>query len=182
MKIPDKFHNSLDEQLFTHCKMCDKELVEGEQDYLIEKAYRKFPDGHGEELLFEMAICMECALEMRKKLSSESLKNVNQYFMSKAGKRQDELRELSPDDLLQTCLLSGQNLEDMEEYQIYAHCRGGEISKMGGFYLLSGQILEEIQDLLSKETRDELNRFADDNLGTPPEFRKLFSGGDLVGI
>lgn len=182
MKIPEKFHNSLKDQPFTHCKMCEKELIDSKEGYLIEKAFRRFPENNGEELIFEIAICMDCAMKMRAQLSRESIKNVNRYFQERTQERSAEMGRFSEDELMNTCLLSGRPIEDTEEYQLYAHCRGGEISPMGGFYMLSGEVIEEIQDVLSPETKDELNRFSDDHLGTPPELQKLFSRGHLVTV
>lgn len=161
--------------------MCDKELLNSNSSYIIEKAFRRFPN-HGEELIFEVAICTECAGNMRATLSWESLEKVTQFFAQKASLRKAELTKLSPDELLQTCLLSGRPLAEMEEYQVYAHCEGNNIAPMGGYYLLSGQIMEEIHDALSTQTKDELQRFSDDNLGTPPELQKLFSRGDILVI
>ena len=182
MKIPEKFHNSLENQRFTHCKICDKELIQNEESYLIEKAYRRFPETGGEELLFEVAICMDCSTNMRNQLSKESLERISSFFQERALQRREALSNLSKDELMETCLLSGQKIEEMENYQIYAHCRGDKIAPTGGVYMLGDTIIEEIQDLLSAETRDALNRFSDDHLGTPPELRKLFASGDLVGI
>lgn len=184
MKIPSKFHNSLEEQPFSHCHICDKSLLEDDQEYLIEKAYRKFPNGHGEELLFEIAICIDCAMKMRTTLSKESLENIERFVLSKGLENQQhpERRERLMEDPLQQCLLSGKPLEQVEQYQIYAHCQGDHIAQNGGFYMLSDDILEEMQGLLSKQTRDELNRFSNDNFGIPPELRKLFGSGDLITL
>lgn len=184
MKIPEKFNNSLEEKPFSHCKLCDKELLESNSEYLIEKAYKRFPEGGGEELLFEIAICLECAMNMRSTLSKQSLANVQQFFFKKGMERRQQLvdPESFAENPLRECLLSGKPFEETREYQIYAHCRGGDISMDGGYYMLSDEIIEEMQSLLSKETRDELERFSDDNLGVPPELKKLFSRGDLITI
>lgn len=184
LKIPEKFHNSLSENPFEHCKMCERELLESNSDYVIEKAYRRFKDEKAEELLFEVAICMKCANSMRTKLSKESLSSIQNFFFQKSMERRqamDEMEELLQDPLSQ-CLLNGKALEEMDEYQIYAHCSGYNISTGGGYYMLSDTMIEEIQSLLSKETRDELERFTDENLGLPPELKELFSRGDLISI
>ncbi len=164
--------------------MCEKELLESKSEYVIEKAYRRFKDEKGEELLFEVAICLDCAFSMRSSLSKESVSNIQRFFFKKSMERRSALEDT--DELMSNplgqCLLNGKAIDDMEEYQIYAHCRGTEISMEGGYYLLSDEIIEEIQSLLSKETRDELQRFSDDNFGIPPELQKLFSRGDLITL
>lgn len=153
-------------------------------EYFIEKAYRRFVDNQGEELLFEVAICMDCAFSMRSTLSKESVSNIQNFFFKQAIKRRSTMDDPEGfmENPLRECLLNGKSVDEMKEYQIYAHCRGQEISMDGGYYLLSDDIIEEIQSLLSKETRDELERFSDDNFGIPPELQKLFSRGDLITI
>lgn len=181
MKIPDKFNNSLEEKPFDHCKMCNKSLLEDNTEYLIEKAYRKFPDNNGEELLFEIAICMECAIKMRSELSKESIQNINRFFAEKTMERQQQIMEQGPSyDPLNECLLSGKKMDAIQQYQIYAHCRNGELMIDRGYYMLSDDIIEQIQNLLSKKTREELERFSDENLGVPPELKHLFGKGDLI--
>lgn len=184
MKIPEKFHNSLTEKPFEYCKMCQKELLNSQSDYIIEKAYRKFKDNQGEELIFEIAICHDCSANMRASLSKESLSNIQNFFFRKSMQRRAEIEKSDSfiEDQLSECLLSGISIEHTEEYQIYAHCNGSQITADGGYFMLSDEIIEEIQSLLSKESKDELQRFADDNFGIPPELKKLFSRGDLVAI
>ncbi len=184
LDIPQKFNNSLTEHPFEHCKMCKKELLESESEYIIEKAYRKFVDDKGEQLLFEVAICLECASGMRSTLSKESVSNIQGFFFKKAMERKvtRSNSENFTEDPLGECLLNGKLIEDMEEYQIYAHCKGRKIAAQGGYYLLSDDIIETIQSLLSKETKDELQRFSDENFGIPPELQELFSRGDLIAL
>ncbi len=184
MNIPKKFYNSLTEHPFEHCKMCEKELLESKSEYVIEKAIRRFKEAEGEELLFEVAICLDCAFSMQSNLSKESVSNIQSFFFKKAMERRRSMDDPEGflEDPLRECLLNGKKVMEMEEYQIYAHCKGDEIAVPGGYYLLSDDIIEEIQLLLSKETKDELERFSDDNFGIPPELRKLFSRGDLITI
>ena len=85
-------------------------------------------------------------------------------------------------DPLDECLLSGKHLQDMETYQVYAHCTGTQLSMNRGYYMLSDAVIEEIQELLSDKTRDELERFSDENLGVPPELKHLFNKPDFIPI
>ena len=182
MKIPEKFHNSLSEKNFIECSICKADLSHPNTEYLIEKAYKRFAGNLGEELLFEVAVCFDCASHMRGELSKESLANIQEFFAKKS--MEQKLANATPDPsvLLDQCLLSGKDLDSMKEYQIYAHCRGGELADPHSYYMLSDDIIENIQELLSDHTRDQLQKFSDDNVGMPPELRKLFSRGDLVTL
>ncbi len=178
MKIPEKFHNSLEEAPFKTCNNCQKELINSNSEYLIEKAYKQFGQFEAEELLFEIAICMDCANTMRGSLSKESKNAVENFFMEKSMARKNQ----AGIDPMAECLLTGKPLTEMEEYQIYAYCQGDSIAMHGGYYVLSDDIIEAIQSLLSAETKEELQRFTDEHTGMPPELKKLFSQGDLLLI
>ena len=182
MKIPGKFHNSLTENAFKECGICERDLREHNLAYLIEKAYRRFPDNGGEELLFEIAVCHDCARNMRTQLSRESRKAVNEFFYKEFMTRLQELRDADDEYLMSHCLLSGKPLGDMSEYQIYAHCQGDRMADHGAAYILSGEVIERIQELLSEETRDQLRKFSDDHLGTPPEIQKILDRSPILTI
>ncbi|WP_417613133.1 hypothetical protein [Owenweeksia hongkongensis] len=180
LDIPSKFDNSILEKKFSNCSVCNGDLTSFDQEYLIEKAYKRFPDNLGEELLFEIAVCFDCAGRMKGELSKESLENISTFFQEKSFEQKQAYPNPDPSILLNQCLLSGKNLGDMQEYQVYAHCRGGQLADPHSYYMLSDEIIEEIQGLLSDHTRDQLQKFSDDNIGMPPELKKLFSNGDLI--
>ena len=182
LNIPNKFHNSLTEKPFKDCNICHRDLEKENLAYLIEKAYRRFPENGAEELLFEIAICHECAQEMRSQLSKESRAAVNRFFYNEFMARVQELKDADDEYLLSHCIVSGDSLESTEEYQIYAHCKGSQMADHGAAYLLSGKVIEKIQSLLSKETKDQLGRFSDDHLGTPPEFREILDRSPMLTI
>ena len=64
--------------------------------------------------------------------------------------------------------------EEQEEYQIYGMFRGGQMIQNQFPYMMSGAALEEIQELLSPETKDEIDRFKDEYFNIPPELADLF--------
>ncbi len=177
LKIPKKFHNSLEERPFVQCSICDRPFDE-QSEYMIEKAYKRADNG-GEQLIFEYAICRSCAEDLRRSLSQESLQAIQNYFKERVQQQAHHNPALL-DDQIEQCMISGKALNDCSEYQIYAHCRGSQLMPMEGMYMISGEIVEEIQELLSKSTRDELNRFMQENLGGPPELRELFSGDRVL--
>ena len=182
MEIPNKFYNTLTDKAFTSCGVCGRDLRKHNLAYLIEKAYRRFPNNGGEELLFEIAVCHDCAREMRTQLSQESRKAVNDFFYKEFMTRVQELSDADDGYLMSHCLLSGKPLEEMNEYQIYAHCRGNQMANHGAVYVLSDEVIENIQELLSDETRDQLRQFSDDHLGTPPEIQKILDRSPLLTI
>lgn len=180
MDIPSKFDNSILEKKFSNCSVCNADLTSPNAEYLIEKAYKRFPNNMGEELLFEIAVCFDCAGKMRGELSKESLENISAFFAKRSFDQKQANPDADPTLLLDQCLLSGKRMSEMQEYQIYAHCRGGQLADPYSYYMLCDDMIEEIQSLLSDHTREQLQKFSDDNIGMPPELKKLFSNGDLI--
>lgn len=184
MDIPDKFKNTLENEIFRNCISCDKDLIESNEEYLIEKAIKRFPELDTEEVVFEYAMCIECAERMRSTLSVESRQRVDSYFENRRGNImsnlfQDYIKE-DHSNWGEECMISGENFKNLREYQIYAHCKGDQIVPQQGVFMISGAILEELSELLSEATRDELDRFIDDNFGLPPEFADLIKSREPV--
>ena len=177
MEIPGAFYNSDDQELFRHCKVCEKELIESEADYFIEKVIKRFPDLETEQCLFEYAICEDCLHKQQQKLSAESRNRIMEFYLQRVEERVESGLQQMPD--LDHCMLSGRSLEETSEYQIVAKARGSRLAEIPPF-MVSGQILEQISELLSAQTREELDRFRDDNFGWPPELSRKLSGGDLI--
>ncbi len=178
MKIPEKFHNSLTEQPFANCILCDKNLLDG-AEYLIEKVYRRFPENGGEELIHEIAVCTDCAGNMRGELSEES-KQKMEIFMWQKQMEQLQRGRPNPDTLLEKCFFTEKEITETDGYHVFAHCRGAELTSDFTYFTLSQDIIEEMQDLLSQKTKDELRRFTEENTGLPPELADLFQRGGPV--
>jgi len=184
--ISDEFHSFESGEPFKNCKMCDKDLTAPDTHYLIEKAVRKYTGYKAWDVVFEYAICMECANNFRKQLSSESIQSIEKYFIDNVdfSRHQQRLKEEVPNisAFTSTCLVKGFSKEDVEEYQIYGECRGNQFIYGAMPYMISGQVMDEVANLLSAKTLDELDGFAEKHLGPSPELEGLFKGKKLVLI
>ncbi|MFY0605494.1 MAG: hypothetical protein JXR10_02195 [Cyclobacteriaceae bacterium] len=172
--IPEPFHSFKTDGPFTHCIECEKYLLDGE-DYMIEKACRQYPGFKATDVIFDCAICMECAMNMQKDISEES-KQTMQSFLGNhfnSSRRQALVRENRDDNaLIEECLVSGKKKSDCNEYQIFALCKGGVINPQFRPYMISGEALEQLTEMLSAKTKENLGGF----------FNKHFSPDpDLVG-
>jgi len=78
------------------------------------------------------------------------------------------------------CTLSGQILSEAEDYQVIAICAGDKLVESPIY--ISAVILDEIQGLLSAQSKDELDRFTENNLDWPPELKALIKQGDWLPI
>lgn len=176
--IPKAFHSEESESPLSHCLMCEKYLLDPGTHYMVEKAVRRYPKLGTETTLFEMAVCMECAQSQRQQLSKDSLESIETFFMEhfKGGERSamDLLQGAESTNWLDSCSIYGTPIEEETEYQLCGLCNGTQMVFGQLPYALSGTALEALQELLSPETRDEMNGFTETYFGLPPELADLF--------
>jgi hypothetical protein len=166
--IPEIFHSYVAESPFTRCLECDKDLMNGEP-YVIEKAYKQHIEYGVKDVVFDYALCMPCVEKLRKQMSQESIETVNRFFMERMDpvKSQQKL-VMSPDENIEECMLSGENLKDCQEYQIYAYCVMDKLSYEMPPYMISGKVMDELLPLLSQKSTDELNGFLNKHFSPDP--------------
>lgn len=170
--IPKEFHSFEKEGLFTNCIECNRDLLDGSCDYVIEKAIRNYKGYKAEDVIFDYAICMKCALDVQQSLSRESLISIQQYMEQnmRVEERVKQMTYLKEDHtrFVEECLVSSEPKNACDEYQIFAYCRGDKMNLDMPPYMISGKILNEISELLSNETRDELNGFFNKHFSPAP--------------
>lgn len=186
VEIPKAFYSSSSGSLFEQCIDCEKSLLNDDTEYFIEKSLRQFDGFSAREVIFEYAICADCANEVRKSISKESMGEIEKFFLKHIdfNKRMD-LMHANPHDpmaWINHCLITDSPIGELSEYQIFAHCSGKSLNLSQMPYMVSGDTLEQIQHLLSHETKDELNNFMEKNLGPSPELAELLPGNRVVFI
>lgn len=165
-------------ETFQSCLMCSRELIKSGADYLIEKAVRNYPEVGHTEVIFEYAMCFECALKMRGELSEESRSRIDQYFAENAKHKARRSRLESSERnhvsrWLSHCLVKDTPVKGSREYSIYAHCRGNQMIYSELPYALSGEVMEEVMQLLSNKSLDILDDFMGQHFSGPPEVREI---------
>lgn len=186
--IPKEFMSFEDGQPFTNCKVCNRDLTEKNSHYVIEKAIRKYTGYNAWDVVFEYAICIECAEGFRKEMSAESVSKIEQYFIENANfsLQAQRLSKIEGDpnieDFTNQCLIKGLDKNQIEEYQIYGECRGNRFIYGNMPYMICGEAMDDIAQLLSNQTLDELDGFAGKYLGPSPELEGLFKGRKLILI
>ena len=158
---------------FATCTMCQNELAQS-SDYIIEKA-RKDAD-----VIFELAMCLPCAEKMRNQLSKDSKSRIENYMDARVdfkARAQHFLDNPSDNinDYIGHCVVTGENIDPKEEHQIYSYCSGKKMIYSAMPYAISGAVMEEIQELLSPETKQEMDDFMDQYL-IPDDLRDLLKG------
>lgn len=175
--IPPVLYADATGEPFSHCVMCSKDLTEPDTHYMIEKAFRYDRKNEVTETLLEYAICSKCYEKMSANLSKESVDKLTEYLTRNInlGSRISLLMNGKTDvkEWLAKCVITGQDLKDCTEYQVCCECEGNNVLLSHLPVMFSGEAIEIMGELLSPETKEELDRFRDEFLGIPPEWREL---------
>jgi hypothetical protein len=180
MPIPEDFYSFDTNKPFEACLVCKADLLGGQVDYFIEKAIKNYPGHDVSDVVYEYAICSHCAQDMNEKMSAASMRNLQAYFsgnetfMAKINHYNNNWQELEGSPLSETCAMTGVHKAELEEYMIYGHFKGGQMIKSTMPFLLSGKVMDDVADLLSEETIDELDDFMGEYFGGPPELEELW--------
>jgi len=164
--IPEIFYASQDKQPIKHCAICGTFLLKEYQPYLIEKAFKKNTITKEDELIFEYALCRNCQQNASEELSKESLANIKMYFDLYVDfeVRQKEL--LKPgnfkfDDCIKDCIITKKPISDFDEYQVGGYFFRNQLLLDSLPFAIGEKAMSEIQEVISKKTRDFLDGFKD---------------------
>ena len=175
IEIPPVFQADATGEPFKNCVMCGKNLLEPGTRYMIEKAFRYDKKNNVTETLIEYAICSACHEKIAANLSEESMQRMQEYFSKnlKVTSRILLWRGTEINKWIETCAVKGKALKDCAEYQLCCECEGDKLVLSHLPLMFSDEAMEEMQGLLSAQTKEELDRFRDEFLGIPPEWREL---------
>ncbi|VAW29393.1 hypothetical protein MNBD_BACTEROID06-1117 [hydrothermal vent metagenome] len=181
LDIPQAFYPFESNEPFKECMVCGIDLTLGTTDYFVEKAVKNNVEYQVQDIVFEYAICSACAQNMQQSISKESMENMqafftnHQTFMSKIqAYQQGKGEEL--DIIISTCTLYEQPIEQLSEYMMFGHFRGDKMIATTMPYIMGGKAMDELSELMSNETIDEMNRFKNEYFGGPAELEDLWKG------
>lgn len=177
--IPELFYSSETKSLISTCQVCHADLLKNDQPYLVEKIMKRYNNQDFTTTLFELALCFPCAEEMRNSLSEKSKKNMMEYFLKHSDLLSRKERFLQSgnftvEDWISKCIFTGQEIDAVQEYHLFAHCQGDKLIMDLMPYMVSFEAEDEMQELLSEETKGEIDNFMKKNFSFPPEFEDVF--------
>jgi len=173
---------------FEHCCVCETNLAECTEPYMVEKAFKQHVNAKPEptyNTIFEYAICSDCAEDFRQKMSKASREALEGFFIENTHFTQrmdmfNRMKEQPVSVYISHCAISGKPINKEEEFQVVGVFMQKEL-QLGAFpYAISGKALDNVVELLSNETLDEMNGFRDTYLGGPPELEELIQGSPRV--
>lgn len=176
VKIPREFYSSLTREPFSECIACKNSL--NENTYLVEKSFRQNPECDFRDIVFEYAMCLECYEKLNTGFSEESARKMDAYMKTNIQweERRKELWQgypLDPERWTAECIVKGTSREELRVFQIAAVFSGSFMILSDLPLLFGGEALEEMGELVSSKTREEMDRMYDDFFGPPPELKKL---------
>jgi len=181
-EIPKEFYSFDTGKLFSECMICGRDLLTSGVTYMIEKSIRRYPDLDASETIYDYAICMPCAVEQKKAMSEESLRRIEQYFTNGFQNGAAFIGDMTMEQRLEKCLIYGKPIGEMSEYVLQAACVGNKLSDSLPPFVIGQKAMNEISELLSAKTRDEIDGFIDRHFSGPPEFRELLRERKIVLI
>jgi len=185
--IPQFFQSDGDGKPFEYCLVCGKYLLDGETNYVIEKAMKNYDDFEFSSTIYEYAMCTHCHAEIQKSMSEESIANIQAYYQQKViqkGKQimTIDLRSFDINSWMSKCFFTEKPLKEMKEYQMVGQFRGDKLLINQPPMIIGDEIIEEMSGLISDKTIDEMNGFKEQYLGPPPELQELIYGRKLIFI
>lgn len=161
---------------FETCLMCNEPLAE-EVLYTVTKVYKNYSQLNSKQLLFEHAICMSCVEKSRAELSRESLQALEEY---QVGKMAERMQVGDGEIDLNCCLFSRKAIAEEGEFGFYGVFQGRRPMLGSSPFAVGQTAMEEMQALLSQESRDTLDGFIDEFFSGPPELRALLKEKPVV--
>jgi hypothetical protein len=183
--IPPSFFDEDTEAPFEECLVCEQSLRDGTTDYVIEKGFRSFADYDVEETVFGYALCMSCHATLSESFSDTSKQRCQAYLSEHIDLRSRTVLLLDEDavdpaEWTRKCVVHDTPKEELEEYQILAHCHGDDLLLTHLPLLIGGPAIDALVQRLSNETLDELGGFRDEYFGLPPELQRNVQGPVLA--
>lgn len=149
--IPCELHSDFEDRPFQICTRCGETLADFEEGFQISKVYRN------NECIMEYAICLPCHNSLIEEFSQESRVRMEKF-------QAENIRYA--DGLLQCAICAGRRTADVpSEYGLAAICGGDEIIQG---LMICGTCTEQMQAIVSQETRQRWDRFVGENFPCAP--------------
>lgn len=143
--IPEEFHQECGDGPFIDCQICSEPLAD-------QSSYSLIREVQGSRCIFELALCTPCAMELADQLSEVSAERVEEWRSRRA--RIDFTRV--------TCSHCGTPKDELTRFSSQLLCRGG--SFLSDPEILCVSCENEVQELLSSETREEYENWFRENV------------------
>lgn len=161
--IPRLFHSVQHDGLFQQCYGCERDLLREQIPYAVAKHIVVA------EPVFEMAVCLQCVSSLQ---SQETQQRISAFLASLNLQRDFDPQTYTWEDGLRACLICRKVRELCRRYQILGVCLSRELlvgaPPAPSPYLICDECNAQLSELLSKETKDNWDRFLELHSDDPP--------------
>ncbi|MEM7263704.1 MAG: hypothetical protein AAF488_17075 [Planctomycetota bacterium] len=150
--IPEELYSEYSGEPFAKCLVCDAALTD-DKIYQIQKSFR------GTNVAFEMAICQGCGQSTSEEFSEESLEVMHAFLSTIV----DAVAERS-----EACGACGKAQTELKNFSVVGLCKGESL--LVPRMVVCMECEEDVQNRLSRETRERQGDFVRDNFpGVPAD-------------
>lgn len=159
------FHSHETGAPFEVCFACSLPLHNNGQPFLVSKSF------HRGECVFEYALCEDCRGHLCEDFSEESRRAIGEFFQTRLdlSHRSERLSgNWNTSSWLECCALCSTRRDETESYSAGGLFMGGGILFDPYPLCVCGSCEEEVQECLSKSTRDIWDDFLASHFDGPP--------------
>lgn len=169
--VPEIFQSVETGRMFSACIQCNKALLNEGTQYVIQKIKK------GEETITEYALCLECYQALEKSYSKQSMENIWNFILDSVSfdERNQKLWSKNPENVeawLRACLTCGKLRDICSVYGIFAYCDGEDMFFHNLPYMFCDECMITLNELMSEKTKEQWDRWKEENLDDPPLIAK----------
>lgn len=160
--IPSFFHNYDTGAPFTKCTFCDDSL-EYKSRYAVEKMINQNIVLHTREIVYEYALCWDCATSMGTDISEDSKTAIYKMYADHSETLMRKLDYLhgtekySLDSWIERCSLTGKEIRLCGEFSVSGIIEDGNLVFEQAPMVVSDEFMQKLQNVLSKETKESMD-------------------------
>lgn len=176
--IPSFFFKYDTEVPFEYCSFCEGSLARFDK-YAVEKVFRQHRSVGTSEIVYEYAVCWECAGGIGEEVSEESMRAISELFRQHGENvlmKTEHLHNLelyNIDSWIERCSLTGKEIRLCEEYAVSGVIENDRLVYELSPMVVSDEFMERLQSVLSKETKDKFDGLRDKVLDGSPSIDDL---------
>lgn len=160
--IPSIFLNYDTGVPFSKCTFCDGNL-DTTSKYAVEKMINQNLVLQSKEIIYEYALCWDCATTMGSDISDDSKLAIQKLYNEHSEVLMRKLDYLHAtdkytiDSWLERCSLTGKEIRLCGEYSVSCIIEGGNLVYEQTPMVVSDEFMQKLQDVLSKETKESMD-------------------------
>lgn len=176
--VPPLFCDYHTELPFAHCSLCDSEIT-SDSKYLVEKVFKQNKQLNKSEIVYEYAVCWDCATALGTEISEDSQAAIAAVFMEYKEPVRMRLEHLHSTELYlldswtERCTFTGKETRMCDEYAVSGVIEAGALVFDHSPLVVSDDFMLKLQSVFSRETKETFDGLRDKILDGSPSVEDL---------